>query len=388
MNLSLDEKFVTLCLALDDILGKGCLVESFFGNINLYKFSKEFSDINKIKNEFLKLYDEIMYSSDKYLSEIRKEYLMKHIKSILCQIDIFTDKNKNNYVDTVNLLFDISIEEPKIYNIEKLYIELVELLIQNGYNFPKDCIIEKWNDLNFISGSEAIKEINIISKELKELSIKKVIEPLLKNVSSDFIKNIKINYNAIRTERGWSAYNFYERNYHGNVSLNLDKYFNKKTLKSLVAHESFPGHHTEYAIREYKYKHMNSGEENAIALLNTPSCAISEGLAECGLMILGISDNEENQIDIKYRRLVKEIQYYISYNTFVNQKNIDTILEENKIISKVCNSYEIKRFLNFMNHWKYYVPVYKYGANIVEKVNNIEELYTPNVPSYYTRKYN
>lgn len=387
MLLNVDEKFVTLCLALDSLLGRGSLVDIFFGNKKLYKLSEEFNDINRIKIEFTKLLNEIMFASIEDISERRKTYFKVHISALLCQIDIITDKNNKNYIDTVNSLFDISIKKPVIQDIEKLYSELVELLIQNGYKFPKDCIIEKWNELNLISGVHAIKEINIISKELKELTINRVIKPILKNSANNLIEQINIDYNTIKTDKGWSAYNFYEKNYHGNVSLNYNKCFNKMTLKSLVAHESYPGHHTEFAIREYRYNHMNYAEETAIAILNTPSCIVSEGIAENGLMILNLLEDEKNQIDMKYRRLVKEIQYYIAYNTYVDNRSIDIILKENRIISKVCSSNEIKRFLNFMNHWKYYVPVYKYGTEILEKCNNIEDLYIPNVPSYYVEKY-
>jgi hypothetical protein len=53
-------------------------------------------------------------------------------------------------------------------------------------------------------------------------------------------------------------------------------------LTDLLAHEGYPGHHTEHALKERLYTEHGLGE-HALQLINTPECLISEGLADVGV---------------------------------------------------------------------------------------------------------
>jgi hypothetical protein len=46
----------------------------------------------------------------------------------------------------------------------------------------------------------------------------------------------------------------------------------------LLAHEGYPGHHTEHLLKERLYLEEGFGE-HALQLINTPECLISEGIA-------------------------------------------------------------------------------------------------------------
>ena len=77
----------------------------------------------------------------------------------------------------------------------------------------------------------------------------------------------------------WSGYNWYLGNGRSRVEINTDLPIQASRLLNLVAHEGYPGHHTEHAIKEQRlYRELGYGE-HAIQLINTPECVLSEGIA-------------------------------------------------------------------------------------------------------------
>jgi len=54
-------------------------------------------------------------------------------------------------------------------------------------------------------------------------------------------------------------------------------------LPRLVAHESYPGHHTEHCRKEAGLVERKGQAEQTIFLVNTPQCLMAEGLADLAL---------------------------------------------------------------------------------------------------------
>ena len=48
----------------------------------------------------------------------------------------------------------------------------------------------------------------------------------------------------------------------------------------LLAHEAYPGHHTEHTIKEYCLYREEGRAEHAVQLLLAPECVLSEGIAD------------------------------------------------------------------------------------------------------------
>jgi hypothetical protein len=80
----------------------------------------------------------------------------------------------------------------------------------------------------------------------------------------------------------WWAFNYYLGGLKSRVVFNLDVPTTCDDLVEVAAHEVYPGHHTEHAIKERRFV-LDRGElEEAIKLVPTPECLVSEGLAEAG----------------------------------------------------------------------------------------------------------
>jgi hypothetical protein len=57
-------------------------------------------------------------------------------------------------------------------------------------------------------------------------------------------------------------------------------------LGHLVAHEAYPGHHTEHSRKEVGLVRQRQWLEESIFLVGTPQCLMAEGLADLGLEVV------------------------------------------------------------------------------------------------------
>jgi hypothetical protein len=85
------------------------------------------------------------------------------------------------------------------------------------------------------------------------------------------------------TDKPWSGFNYYEGDYRSTVAVNADLKQQMANLPRLVAHESYPGHHTEHCRKEARLVAGLDQQEQTIFLVNTPQCLMAEGLADLAL---------------------------------------------------------------------------------------------------------
>lgn len=67
------------------------------------------------------------------------------------------------------------------------------------------------------------------------------------------------------------------------VAINADLPHRLSQLPHLVAHESYPGHHTEHCRKERRLVGAGHRLEHTVFLVNTPECLVAEGLADLGI---------------------------------------------------------------------------------------------------------
>jgi hypothetical protein len=91
-----------------------------------------------------------------------------------------------------------------------------------------------------------------------------------------------ITYEVV-TDKPWSGFNYYLGDYRSTVAVNADLKQQMSNLPRLVAHESYPGHHTEHCRKEAGLVERKGQAEQTIFLVNTPQCLMAEGLADLAL---------------------------------------------------------------------------------------------------------
>jgi hypothetical protein len=93
-----------------------------------------------------------------------------------------------------------------------------------------------------------------------------------------------LHYEGVANEP-WSAFNYYLGARRSRVVLNTDRPADAFFLPMLVAHEAYPGHHTEHAWKEALLVDGSGYVEETIFLVGTPQAVISEGIAMLALEI-------------------------------------------------------------------------------------------------------
>jgi len=91
-----------------------------------------------------------------------------------------------------------------------------------------------------------------------------------------------VRYEVV-TDQPWSGFNYYEGNFRSRVAINADLPHRLASLPHLVAHEAYPGHHTEHCRKERGLVERASRTEHTVFLVNTPECLMAEGLADLGV---------------------------------------------------------------------------------------------------------
>jgi hypothetical protein len=93
-----------------------------------------------------------------------------------------------------------------------------------------------------------------------------------------------VHYEVV-TDKPWSGFNYYLGDFRSRVAINADLGHRMAQLPHLVAHESYPGHHTEHCRKEAGLVRTQRQAEQTIFLVNTPQCLMAEGLADLGLRV-------------------------------------------------------------------------------------------------------
>ncbi len=80
-------------------------------------------------------------------------------------------------------------------------------------------------------------------------------------------------------DKPWGAYNWYLGRHRSLIEINTDSPVHVNALLGLMAHEGYPGHHTEHAIKERLLYERGGCIETCVVLINAPECVVSEGIA-------------------------------------------------------------------------------------------------------------
>ncbi len=98
----------------------------------------------------------------------------------------------------------------------------------------------------------------------------------------------RVDYEVVG-DKPWAGFNYYQGGLLSKVAINSDIPVGLGVLPDLIAHESYPGHHTEHVRKEAG---LADHVETQVFLVNTPECLMAEGLADLGLRGLGMADHD------------------------------------------------------------------------------------------------
>jgi hypothetical protein len=155
---------------------------------------------------------------------------------------------------------------------ESVHAELDELLPGDGSLYDRR---QAWKERHLVDGTIAVPVLRDLLPVLREQTLAVVELPEGEGLTLDAVD-----------DEPWWAFNYYLGDLRSRVVLNVDVPTTGVDLIHLAAHEVYPGHHTEHAVKEQVLIRERGAIEEAIQLVPTPQAVLSEGIAETGMEIV------------------------------------------------------------------------------------------------------
>ena len=187
----------------------------------------------------------------------------------------------------------------------------------------------------------------------------------------------------LATNEPWSGFNYYLGKRRSRIAINTDFPVRAELLPFLVSHEVYPGHHTQFALREALLVDARGCLEETIAPVGAPQALLDEGIANAGLDILG--DDAEPACaeilagfgvgyDVELVRRVREAEEPMrrvgdaaAHLIHVQGRGVDETRDFVARWSMVPDD-EAEKTIEFVTHptWRSYIAVYETGWRLVE----------------------
>ncbi|OBG05480.1 hypothetical protein [Mycolicibacter sinensis] len=202
------------------------------------------------------------------LPEARADYLRVHLRALACAGRKFAGEEVG-FIDEVRDYFDVDIAKGDTDRYRQAHARLDEALGGTG---------------PLADRMAAYRRAEEIPPERLEAAIHAFSSALRDRVRAHFRlpEAETITYEVV-TDKPWSGFNYYHGDYRSTVAVNADLKQLMSNLPRLVAHESYPGHHTEHCRKEAGLVAQLGQAEQTIFLVNTPQCLMAEGLADLAL---------------------------------------------------------------------------------------------------------
>jgi hypothetical protein len=198
----------------------------------------------------------------------RAEFVGAHLRGLACAARRFAGKPVG-FVEEVRDYFDVEISRGDPERYRAAHVRLDEVLGGSG---PLAERMEAHRRAEEIPPDRLGEAVNAFSSALRDIVRARYPLPDAETVVYEVV-----------TDKPWSGFNYYQGDYRSRVAVNADRKQQMSNLPGLIAHESYPGHHTEHCRKEAGLVAALGHGEQTIFLVNTPQCLMAEGLADLAL---------------------------------------------------------------------------------------------------------
>jgi len=275
----------------------------------------------------------------------RERYIEKLLVAMKTSIEILIG-SEISIKDQFIKLYDVDLQpakEAELYNLKEEY--------EDAYK-GSGSLEERMNKLRItrkVPVSKVFKffkkAVDITEKQTKELFID--LLPKDERVIIDVVnssENVK-----------WSCYNWYMGKYISRIEVNPNYQMYWTVFLSFSSHEAYPGHHTEFVVKEERlYRELNQFE-HSLLILHSPKLVISEGIANKAISIL-FSNQEVAEIGL---------------NEFCSEPLKEVPLEELELQDIVKSKIPV-----FWYNFAYHALVDKYGKNDLMRYGKNFEIFS------------
>jgi hypothetical protein len=210
----------------------------------------------------------------------RRDFLTRQVRAMRTTLRVLQGE-RLSLIEEVEGFFDITPAWTDEAVFRDAHRTLEELLPPGGTLPERMALLRKSRE---ISVAQTEKLLPFALAHLRHLTHERFPMPQEETFELKFVSN-----------QPWGAYNWYLGDCHSRIEINTDlplHIVGAPGLTSLLAHEGYPGHHTELSNKDTRLFQEAGYTEHCVSLINTPACVVSEGMATCALEVLM---NEEEQ---------------------------------------------------------------------------------------------
>lgn len=195
----------------------------------------------------------------------RKVFLQRQVQAMAAVIRSLSGE-RLDFVEEVELYFDITPQMVEEAVFEAAHAEMARLLPGPGSLIER---LNTWKKALELEPEDVMPVFDLVLRETRRRAQALFDLPSEEALSLHLVEG-----------QPWSAYNWYLGGYRSRIELNTDLPVRASSAVPLLAHEAYPGHHTEHAIKEYRLYRQQGRAEHAVQLLLAPECVLSEGIAD------------------------------------------------------------------------------------------------------------
>lgn len=209
----------------------------------------------------------------------RARFLRAELRAIACTLDLI-DGREIAYLDEVNRLYDIAPQAVDTAQFEAAHRALDTVLPGSG---PLIDRMATWR-----------RRLEVSAEKLPDL-----LERARAEVHARTAAFIDLPPNegfrvALVSDKPWAGYNWYLGDGQSRIDINTDLPLTAPRVLTIMAHEAYPGHHTELSLKETHLLRGKGYAEIAANLLHSPMAVISEGIATMAAEMI-FPDNSANE---------------------------------------------------------------------------------------------
>jgi hypothetical protein len=134
---------------------------------------------------------------------------------------------------------------------------------------------QEWTDTQIVAPDLLLAGLTALADELQRRTRELIGLPPGEEVTFELVH-----------DRPWSGNADYLGDLHTRIRINADRRTASFRLLELVAHEAYPGHHTEHVCKDTDLIARLGRIELGVYLYPTPQVVVAEGIAELGLEVL------------------------------------------------------------------------------------------------------
>jgi hypothetical protein len=206
----------------------------------------------------------------------RKGFLQKQVQAMAAVIRNLSGE-QTDFVTEVERYFDITPLMTDESTFEAAQAKIDRLLPGTGSLSER---LEAWKEQRHLEPGRILPVFDLAVRETRRRTQQLFDMPRGEDLTLHLVEN-----------QPWGAYNWYLGGFASRIEVNTDLPVRVDSVIPLIAHEAYPGHHTEHALKEQRLYRGLDRAEHAVQLLLAPECVISEGIGDSAQQML-FNDSE------------------------------------------------------------------------------------------------